>query len=432
MVPPIDHLFSSPPKDSNPATVAGHSSTTTAPAPKDAPTSFVQAVQQQRIISYTLPEPSTSNGRRVVRLNTEAHMSCLREQELSLVGKFAGRRPSVESIERNISRHWKTTQSVLVGFGTNGCLRFEFKCMEDLEGVLHAAPWYFAGTVLRLKRWDQKFDPSIDFPALVPVWVKIHNLSFDLFRQDLLISIGKGIGKPLRIDAYTLARKRLSYARLCVEINPLEPLIEEIDVITSAGLLTVKIEYEYIPAACTSCGQLGHTPQACPSRKVPSSEKTASLRTPDKGKGILKSPRGHSHCDLGTVERCAGAQAVGTSAKVTQVTHVGATGAHVVGGVETDAQTPDGHLQLANNVTSPRILARVSTPISSGSESPLDSSSASVAQPSIDLDSTSSSSSGDPSFTMVPFKKTSKQARKISSTNSVDGVKTRSRAGKNL
>ncbi|KAK1284160.1 hypothetical protein QJS10_CPB21g01738 [Acorus calamus] len=303
MIPPIDHLFSSSPQGPVPSEALGPSaapamlptSLITQEGAQALPVSFAQAVQQRSIVSYTLPEPSMSNGRRVVRLNPAAHLSCLREQDHSLVGKFAGRRPSVESIERNISRHWKTSQSVLVGFGTNGCLRFEFKCMGDLEMVLQAAPWSFAGNVLRLKRWEQTFDPSIAFPALVPVWIKIYNLSFDLFRQDLLMSIGKGIEKPLRIDAYTLARKRLSFARICVEINPLDPLIEEIDVITSVGLTTVKIEYEYIPEACSFCGIVGHPPHACPScptRKAPPLKFGPHLRPPDKGKGLLKTPSG--------------------------------------------------------------------------------------------------------------------------------------------
>ncbi|KAK1281667.1 hypothetical protein QJS10_CPB22g00002 [Acorus calamus] len=245
-----------------------------------APLSFAQAVRRQQLIHYPLPIPSLENGRRVIRLNQAAHVASLNAQALSLVGKFAGRRPSVEFIERNVARHWNTASPVVVGLGLHGCLRFEFKCMDDLARVLQSGPWSFTGNVLRLNRWDQKFDPAVAFPELVPVWLRIHNLTYDLFSPDILLSIGNGIGKPLRLDEFTLTRTRLSYARVCVELNPRDAPIYELDIITSAGLQSVTIEYENFPMPCSKCSRMGHPAAACPSRKAPS-EAPASPNAPD-------------------------------------------------------------------------------------------------------------------------------------------------------
>ncbi|KAK1305447.1 hypothetical protein QJS10_CPB11g02392 [Acorus calamus] len=231
------------------------------------PISFAQAVQRQRLIHYPLPVPYNENGRRVIRLNPDAHRASLHSQTLSLIGKFAGRRPSVEFIERNVARFWKPSAPVVVGLGLHGCLRFEFKNMEDLVRVLQAAPWSFAGNVLRLNRWDQSFDPAIAFPDLVPVWLRLHNLTYDLFSPDILLSIGNGIGKPIRIDEFSLTRRRLSYARVCVEMDPRAPLTYELDVLTSAGVQAITIEYENLPHPCSLCNKVGHPANGCPSQR---------------------------------------------------------------------------------------------------------------------------------------------------------------------
>ncbi|KAK1325155.1 hypothetical protein QJS10_CPA01g00001 [Acorus calamus] len=243
------------------------------------PLTFSQAVQRQRLIHYTLPVPTADNGRRTIRLHPEAHLASLEAQSLSLVGKFAGKRPSVEFIERNIARYWKTSSPVIVGLGLHGCLRFEFKNMEDLARIFQSAPWSFAGNVLRLKKWDQTFDPAVAFPELVPVWLRLHRLTYDLFSPDLLLSIGNGIGRPLRIDEYSLSRKRLSYARVCVEINPRDPPIYELDVITTGGIQTVEIEYENLPVPCSVCNSAGHPTVACPRKPLKDTPSTSKMDT---------------------------------------------------------------------------------------------------------------------------------------------------------
>ncbi|KAK1281662.1 hypothetical protein QJS10_CPB22g00004 [Acorus calamus] len=210
--------------------------------------SFAQALTQQHHPSYILPEPTICNISWSVSLNVEAHQASLQRQALSLVGKFAGRRPSIKAMERYVLASWRTKLPVTIGLGPNGCFRFGFKRFDDLLEILQAAPWSLADNVLRLKRWDAQFDPKADFPTLYLIWVQLHNASFDLFSPDLLFSIGKAIGKPLRIDEYTLALKRLTYARICIELNPALELPRHIEVITSAGTQTIAVE----PFPCTT------------------------------------------------------------------------------------------------------------------------------------------------------------------------------------
>ncbi|KAK7825615.1 hypothetical protein CFP56_032973 [Quercus suber] len=84
-----------------------------------------------------------------------------------------------------------------------------------------------------------------------------------------LREIGKAIGPVLRIDSYTATRTRASYARLCIQINLMKPLVTAVRV----GKLRQKVLYEGISALCFCCGRMGHKQEAC-SYRVSSPERT--------------------------------------------------------------------------------------------------------------------------------------------------------------
>ncbi|KAK7836758.1 hypothetical protein CFP56_022161 [Quercus suber] len=84
-----------------------------------------------------------------------------------------------------------------------------------------------------------------------------------------LREIGKAIGPVLRIDSYTATGTRTSYARLCIQINLMKPLVTAVRV----GKLRQKVLYEGISALCFCCGRMGHKQEAC-SYRVSSPEQT--------------------------------------------------------------------------------------------------------------------------------------------------------------
>jgi hypothetical protein len=65
--------------------------------------------------------------------------------------------------------------------------------------------------------------------ARVPVWVRLYNVPLKYWT----------IGGPLHADHTTLLRKRLSYARVCVEIDASKTLVKEYDLRCPNGLFTV-------------------------------------------------------------------------------------------------------------------------------------------------------------------------------------------------
>ena len=65
--------------------------------------------------------------------------------------------------------------------------------------------------------------------ARVPVWVRLYNVPLEYWTIKGLSCVASAIGVPLHTDHTTLLRKRLSYARVCVEIDASKTLVKEYD-----------------------------------------------------------------------------------------------------------------------------------------------------------------------------------------------------------
>jgi len=76
-----------------------------------------------------------------------------------------------------------------------------------------------ANRPLVLKRWQPNMQFLKDDLAKVPVWVRLYNVPLEYWT----------IGGALHADHTTLLCKRLSYARVCVEIDASKMLVKEYD-----------------------------------------------------------------------------------------------------------------------------------------------------------------------------------------------------------
>jgi hypothetical protein len=63
--------------------------------------------------------------------------------------------------------------------------------------------------------------------------------------------------------------KRLSYARVCVEIDASKTLVKEYDLRCPNGLfITIYADYEWIPSKCNNCNVFGHTTTICATNNI--------------------------------------------------------------------------------------------------------------------------------------------------------------------
>ncbi|KAL0329001.1 UNVERIFIED_CONTAM: hypothetical protein Sradi_4886800 [Sesamum radiatum] len=102
--------------------------------------------------------------------------------------------------------------------------------------------------------------------SIVPVWVSLPELPAHLFRKDVLFVIAKIIGTPLQIDHSTANQSKFLKARVCVEIDLLKPMPQEVDLQICGETIVQKIEYEQVLTYCSLCHHVGYQDSACYSK----------------------------------------------------------------------------------------------------------------------------------------------------------------------
>src|SRR6266849_5596320 len=70
---------------------------------------------------------------------------------------------------------------------------FEFISEEDRDLIFRNGPYFMGTQGLYLNKWTPDFDPSVDLPKEVPVWVRLPNLPVHCWDLDSLQKIGNGI-----------------------------------------------------------------------------------------------------------------------------------------------------------------------------------------------------------------------------------------------
>uniref|UniRef100_A0A2K2AH39 Uncharacterized protein n=1 Tax=Populus trichocarpa TaxID=3694 RepID=A0A2K2AH39_POPTR len=119
------------------------------------------------------------------------------------------------------------------------------------------------------ERWLRILEIHPNDLARVPVWVRLYNVPLEYWTIKGLSCVASAIGVPLHADHTTLLRKRLSYARVCVEIDASKTLVKEYDLRCPNGLfITISAEYEWIPSKCSNCNVFGHTTALCATNNI--------------------------------------------------------------------------------------------------------------------------------------------------------------------
>eukprot|EP00253_Pinus_taeda_P024612 PITA_24612 len=87
---------------------------------------------------------------------------------------------------------------------------------EDKDLIFRNGPYFMGPQGLYLNKWTPDFDPTVDVPSAVPLWVRLPNLPVHCWNWDSLKHIRNTLGKF--IDRAN-NRDQYDYARICVEVD---------------------------------------------------------------------------------------------------------------------------------------------------------------------------------------------------------------------
>ncbi|KAL3507259.1 hypothetical protein ACH5RR_032641 [Cinchona calisaya] len=116
-----------------------------------------------------------------------------------------------------------------------------------------------------VKPCSPDLDLSKEELTSVPVWVKLPNLKFNYLSTKTLNKMVSYIGNPLYTNKITAEQSRLSFARICVEVNVSSNLPKQIPYTDEHGRnLLQEVIYEWVPPKCLKCKTFGHASVNCP------------------------------------------------------------------------------------------------------------------------------------------------------------------------
>eukprot|EP00253_Pinus_taeda_P023673 PITA_23673 len=166
-----------------------------------------------------------------------------------LIGQFTGLWPSPKTTEKWVNRNWVPliNQSVTSYFLGQGYFLFEFTSKEDKDLIFRNGPYFMGPQGLYLNKWTSDFDPAVDVPKVVPVWVRLPNLPVHCWNLDSLIHIGNSLGKF--IDRAS-NKDRYDCAKICVEVDLEVGLPEVIKIKVSSWSHVQILDYEQLTFKC--------------------------------------------------------------------------------------------------------------------------------------------------------------------------------------
>ncbi|KAI9127860.1 hypothetical protein K1719_000853 [Acacia pycnantha] len=97
---------------------------------------------------------------------------------------------------------------------------------EDRDYAYYEGPWMINDHYLLVQRWRPNFNPGrADCQRKVAVWIRIPDLPLEFCTVESLEIIGNMIGKIIKIDRSTSIYDKGGFARICVEVDLLKPLL---------------------------------------------------------------------------------------------------------------------------------------------------------------------------------------------------------------
>lgn len=132
-----------------------------------------------------------------------------------------------------------------------------------------------------MKKWQPNLSLLKEELQKVPLWVRFYGLPLEFLTATGLSYIASAIGKPLHADRMTSSKKRISYARICVEVDASKDFDLQCG---NCSWTTVFVEYDWRPSVCSLCKVFGHSTASCALNPNPNSFKSDSVKPiPDAG-----------------------------------------------------------------------------------------------------------------------------------------------------
>ncbi|KAI8570248.1 hypothetical protein RHMOL_Rhmol01G0019400 [Rhododendron molle] len=212
-------------------------------------TSPTKATKKGKLSKQLKKVPVVYENGKVMIPSTIAENGALKWKN-AIVGSFVDKRLSYYQVSSWAHREWKIDTEDVVTLD-NGFFVFKFKDEEVVDSIIENGPYFCGGKHVILVRWHPGMHLTKGAFSSVPVWVKLYNVPLECWNDEGLSYIASHIGNPLYPDEFTREHSRLTFARVCIEVEATKEIPESFVVDLGYGKpFEIRVEVPWKPQAC--------------------------------------------------------------------------------------------------------------------------------------------------------------------------------------
>lgn len=191
----------------------------------------------------------------------------------AIICKFMVLWPTEKGLLAWITNHWKPKGDIDLHLGSKGFLTIVFTNIEDKDKVFEGGPYFYATTGPYMRPWKMNFVLEHETFTSVQVWVHLYSLPLDYWQPESLSAIGNKLGHFVKISEATRRGKYTSFSRICVEMDLLGALPNEMILEVFDEEWVQVVDYEHVPLRCHKCHEHEHIFRDCPLNNTESKNK---------------------------------------------------------------------------------------------------------------------------------------------------------------
>lgn len=128
--------------------------------------------------------------------------------------------------------------------------------------------WHIGNVLFYVAQWSATVALHPPSFTSMPLWAHFRGIPFDLYTQEGLGRVGDLLGIPIEVDEFTRRMVDISVAHIKCRIDCTKPLPRVGEIERDNGeLVTVTIDYPWVPPICSCCSEIGHLESHCPAGK---------------------------------------------------------------------------------------------------------------------------------------------------------------------
>ena len=212
--------------------------------------------------------PQQSNGRTVISPTKDVFEEGENLWQNAVVAQFIGRIPNFSLFQKLVKMLWGADGEVFIRPAGLNLFIIQLPNTATRDKVLEEGPWHIQNQPLIVRKWVPGL-AELQFKMVkLPLWIHLHKVPLELFTQKGLSYIASGIGSPMYMDKITASQQRLSFAKICVEVEPARPISRSIEVVMKDGSsVSIIVEVPWYPLRCPFCAIFGHGDKTCPKKQ---------------------------------------------------------------------------------------------------------------------------------------------------------------------